>query len=295
MNCGLKATIIEYISSINITVKFETGEIRRNVTYSHFKDGKIGVIKKRAIIKNRLGEQRINNQGLNMKIIKTIDAHNITVEFDDGYTKDTSYSNFKNGKVKNPFFKSFYGVGYIGETETQKDNKDLESFKKWKMMLDRCYNLKHKNYNSYGGCGVTVCEEWHYYKNFKDWFDKYYYEIDGENIQLDKDILVKNNKIYSPDTCVFVPQYINNLFKSSKENGLPVGVNLSKNKKRYIASIRVNKKTIYLGRYDTSEEAFLVYKEAKEKEIKRVADEYKDKIPEKLYEAMYDYKVEITD
>ena len=48
-------------------------------------------------------------------------------------------------------------------------------------------------------------------------------------------------------------------------------------------------------KFKTSIEAFLCYKTEKEKYIKEVADEFKPYIPQKLYEAMYNYKVEITD
>ena len=50
-----------------------------------------------------------------------------------------------------------------------------------------------------------------------------------------------------------------------------------------------------IGRFDTPEEAFYAYKQFKENYIKEVADEYKDSIPQKLYEAMYRYEVEIDD
>ena len=63
-----------------------------------------------------------------------------------------------------------------------------------------------------GKTKITVCKEWMSYENFKNWFDNNYYEIDGEIMCLDKDILFKNNTIYSPKTCVFTPKRINNLF-----------------------------------------------------------------------------------
>ena len=121
-------------------------------------------------------------------------------------------------------------------------------------------------------------------------------------MELDKDILFKGNKIYSPNTCVFVNKTINCLFtKSNKIRGdLPIGVKLGKNNKyvsqySYYDFIKKKKIKKGLGYYNTIEEAFNSYKIAKENNIKRVADYYKEKIPKKLYEAMYNYKVEITD
>ena len=51
----------------------------------------------------------------------------------------------------------------------------------------------------------------------------------------------------------------------------------------------------YLGYYDTQEKAFQVYKYYKERNIKQVADYYKEQIPDKLYDALYDYEVDIND
>ena len=167
-------------------------------------------------------------------------------------------------------------------------------------MLMRCYYDKYqKKHPTYKGC--TVCEEWHNYSNFKNWYDENYYEIEGEQMALDKDILVKGNKTYSPNTCVFVPQNINTLFiKRNKARGkYPIGITFNKDANKFIAKCNtfynVKKQQKYLGLYNTIEDAFNAYKKFKETEIKQIADEYKDKIPNKLYEAMYNYEVEITD
>ena len=117
-------------------------------------------------------------------------------------------------------------------------------------------------------------------------------------MHLDKDRLIKGNKIYSPKTCIFVPQTINSLFikNNSVRGELPIGVSRNKKTKKYASNITIESTcSVFLGYFDTPEEAFYSYKEAKEKEIKRVADEYKDKIPQKLYEAMYNYEVDIND
>ena len=169
-------------------------------------------------------------------------------------------------------------------------------------MLRRCYDSKfHKNQPTYVNC--FVCKEWLNFQNFADWYYENYYEIEGEVMCLDKDILIKGNKIYSPDTCMFVPKLINGLFtKHTKTRGdYPIGVSYNKRDKKFISQCCVynrkerKTKSKNLGSYNTPEEAFKVYKEYKEKYIKEVADYYKDKIPKKLYDAMYKYEIEITD
>ena len=118
-----------------------------------------------------------------------------------------------------------------------------------------------------------------------------------EGWHLDKDILIKGNKIYSPKTCCFVPREINNLL-ISRRNGrgdLPIGVTKDKKLEKFIAQVSINKKQVRLGTFGTPEEAFQAYKTAKENYIKQKAEEWKGLIDPRVYQAMYEYQVEITD
>ena len=194
-------------------------------------------------------------------------------------------------------------VNYTKPTKEQKYN--LKS-----NMKKRCYNENyHKVRPDYKDC--TICDEWlDDKKSFYEWVDHNFYEIEGEpTAELDKDILVPGNKIYSPDTCIFVPKRINDLFvhiHGRKKNGLPTGVTYSKKTGKYQATVREScetedsentkkKKGVQLGYFDTIEEAYEVYKAHKLAEIIYIADCYKDVIPDKLYQAMINWKFdEIT-
>lgn len=103
------------------------------------------------------------------------------------------------------------------------------------------------------------------------------------------------NKEYGPNTCIIVPQTINVLFTKtdSKRGELPTGVDRHKNK--YRATINLYGVHVHIGVYDTPEEAFMAYKIKKEEYIKEIADSYADLIPDKLYNALYEYKVEWED
>lgn len=298
-NC--KMTIVEYINTSNVIVEFEDKtKTRVQTTYRAFS---IGAIKNPNLPdykiieseKQLLGKEKLNNQGCVMKIIEYINCDNIIIEFQDEYKykRKVQLGNFLKGNVRNPYYKSVCDVGYIGDTSVKNNNILKQSYKTWSDMLRRCYEVINKMYPYYGGKGVTVCDEWHCFKNFEKWYNKNYYEIDGKTTQLDKDILVKGNKQYSPQACIFVPQRINLLFnKSDKGKGLyPRGIIKTKSGKY---QTRVYSAGFY-KLFDTIEEAFQAYKQAKENQIKKMADEYKDKIPLKLYEAMYNYQVEITD
>lgn len=247
-----------------------------------------------------VGEIRKNNFGNQMEIINFKNSKNIDILFlDDGYIcHNKEYKDFLKGKIKSPYEKRTFGVGYLGEGKykTRENDKKTKIYVTWKGILERCYNNNKQQVRpTYKDC--SVCEEWHNFQNFAKWFEENYYEIAGERMALDKDILVKGNKIYSPETCVFVPRNINSLFTKSDaiRGNFPIGV--SEMYPWGYASYCNNgfKKHIHLGIFNTPEQAFNTYKQYKEKLIKEIADIYKDKIPQKLYDAMYKYEVEITD
>lgn len=251
------------------------------------------------IIKSRIGETRLNTLGSKMWIIEYISYNDITVQFEDSYVAEhRQYSEFKKGKIKSPNDRSIFGIGYLGKGKYKPysdDYKATKQYEAWKNMLQRCYNkefqIKHPSY-----IGCTVCDEWLNFQNFAEWYNSNYYSIEGEKTCLDKDILIKGNKIYSPKACIFAPQSINNLFVScySLRGDLPVGVVINSNGK-YEAHCSNGKKIEHLGSANSKEEAFEIYKEFKEYIIKQLAEEYKKLIPRKLYKAMYNYIVEIDD
>ena len=129
----------------------------------------------------------------------------------------------------------------------------------------------------------------------KDTWEKVY--VYNETMSLDKDILFKGNRIYSPETCIFVPQKINNLLvKSDKLRGdLPIGVCNYKNDKFISYCSDGYGNCVCLGIFETALEAFQSYKKYKETVIKLIADEYKNMIPCELYNSLQNYQVEIND
>lgn len=257
-----------------------------------------------------IGEINTNKYGETFKIIGYNNCNDIIIEFlnDVHYTKHTNYSYFKQGKVASPYAKRTFGVGYLGEGEytfTDKNNLDSKGhaiktvcFNYWQSMMYRCYSEKFQKKTAYIDC--TVCEEWHNYQNFAKWFYENYYTVNDEIMNLDKDIILKNNKIYSPTTCCFIPAIINKIFvKREKAKNFKVPIGLCqrnfRNKIKYSASIKKYNKDKYLGCFNTIEEAFNVYKAEKEKYIKEVANNYKEYLPKTVYNALYNYQVEITD
>lgn len=246
----------------------------------------------------KIGEQRRNNQGELMTIIDYHDAFNITVLFEDTQTtRQCRYSNFKRGKVKDVFLPVIADVAYVGMDKVPaKDREKGGAYRVWIDMIKRCYDkVRYDKYKNYDDC--SVCNEWLCYANFKKWYENNHYNIGNETMCIDKDILIKGNKIYSPDTCIFVPQRINKLFVNNKacRGEYPIGVSYRKNQNLFTATVKINNEKTIKKYCHTAEEAFYAYKNIKERYIKEVADEYKEKIPQKLYDTMYSWQIEITD
>lgn len=255
----------------------------------------------------RIGETRKNNQGSYMKIINYKNANDVDIEFLDNFhyvIHGVRYRTFDAGNIKNPYYPSVFGVGMIGaKYPSAQNNKQTKEYKAWKSVLKRCFDTKTKEMQpTYKN--VTCCDEWLLYENFYEWlhsqenFDKW---LNGEKWAIDKDILVKGNKVYSLETCCLVPSNVNSLFlKNDADRGiLPIGVCKDIKSGLYISSCRnpITRKSEWLGKYDTPLKSFNVYKFRKESIIKQVAEiEYrKNNITQQCYNAMMDYEVTIND
>lgn len=211
----------------------------------------------------------------------------------------TNWAAIKDGKCTHCgclYRELVYGVGCFDGIRGE-NNEQI--YRTWLWMLRRCYDEKtHERQPAYQSC--TVCNEWLLFSNFQKWYLSNEWYDGQERIHIDKDMLVKGNKTYSPDTCVIIPQSLNCILtKSDAARGnCPIGVSYHKKRHVYMARVGINATTKYLGDFNSADEAFEVYKKAKEQYIKQVADEYKAEYPEfpqKLYDAMYAYEVEITD
>lgn len=255
---------------------------------------------------DRIGEVIITKQGCLAKVIEYNNYSDILVEFQDEYKYKVrvSYKEFKNGNIKNWYYPSVYGVGIVGEKYKDyitSNKRKLLEYKMWSSMLSRCFDKKYKEKEpAYED--VTCCEKWLCFENFYEWlhkqenFDKCLY---NEDYAIDKDILFKGNKIYSPETCCLVPRIVNSLFiKRARDRGeLPIGVTKHKDKYRARCDNPLLSIREHIGLFETPELAFGAYKKYKEHIIKQVAQiEYlNNNITKECYNAMMNYEVEITD
>lgn len=223
------------------------------------------------------------------------DAWNVKVKFvNTGCERVVAMGDIKKGAVKDFLQPSIFGIGILGEEFENSESMD-KVCTTWRSILTRCYYKKDGHIaEAYKDC--TMSENFKYYQYFKKW----YLNQNGWNEDdwaIDKDILVRGNKIYSEDTCCLVPREINNLFtlRHKLRGDYPLGVHFDKKSSKFISQLgRMGKRT-YLGSYNNVEDAFNTYKQAKEDYIKEVANIWRDRIEPRVYTALITYQVEITD
>lgn len=295
--------IIEYNTAKDIVVEFQDeNKTQKHTSYGSFIRGQVR--NPSSIL--QVGDTRLNNQGCLMKIIEYQNNSNVVVQFIDKYGAiiKAQSGSYKRGQIKNPYAKTVYGHGMIGEKyHTTINNKATKEYTSWRNILKRSFSkqfkLQHPTYQD-----VTCCDEWLLFDNFYEWlheqsnFDKW---NNNSSWSVDKDIIVKGNKIYSPNTCCLVPQRVNVIFtkRDSGRGELPIGITKTQSGERFVVQCEnpLTDKHSYIGTFDTIEDAFNAYKTTKESIIKQIAKlEFDNQnITKECYDAMMNYKVEILD
>ena len=174
-----------------------------------------------------IGDRFTTNEGFTIEIIDYMDRHNVLIKFinNPSYQIYSTMQNIKNGQIKYPYLKTVYGIGYYGDGKYKAriDNCKTEQYVRWFSMFNRCYSEKyHEEQPSYKECSVS--EDFHNFQNFANWYDRNIYECIYP-LELDKDLLVEGNKIYSPSTCCFIPKEIN------------IGINYKRNDSKYMKEL----------------------------------------------------------
>lgn len=233
-------------------------------------------------------------------VVKSVESStNIVVEFlRTGYEYAVTTAALSKGKLKDAMQPTVLGVGIVGcgryAPATHKKHYSL-----WSQMLSRCHSNFYPKRDAYKGC--SVAPEFLHFQKFSAWCDNQ----TGFNMQgfvLDKDLLSTGTvKVYSPETCCFIPNEVNLLLIKRKSK---LGFTGVKNTKcgSYVAVLNLSKSSCektcdrdHLGTYKTPEEAYDVYKRAKEVYVKVVAEKWKYLIDVRAYDALMNWTVEITD
>lgn len=232
------------------------------------------------------------------KIVKYNHSKNVEIQFlKTGFETTVRLGDIRNGRVRDPYSPSICGVGIVGtKYPISEGGVETKEYVLWKDMLIRCYsdNFKKKR-QTYIDCKCS--ENFNSYEYFYGWCQEQI-GFNNKGWQLDKDLLIKGNKVYSEDSCIFIPQEINSLLvKCTASRGeYLIGVHWHKKGGAFAAMVSKNKgKREHLGLFKTEVEAFNVYKKAKESFVKEQAEKWKSQIDTRAYEALMNYTVEITD
>ena len=229
----------------------------------------------RIATKYEVGNVYTAKSGCMFKIVEKLPNGHRKIKFLDefGYEYCVSISAIKKNSIKNIFYRDFEDIGYLGI-----DYKDYPKIlrNRWRAILHRCYNKNRlKLFPTYKN--VSVCEEWHNFSNFAKWFDENYpYHISDIKFQLDKDLLQQGieNKVYSSETCLFLPEKVNYFIISKRKLGSSglIGAFWNKVNKKWQSNIMdfTEGKIKYLGLYDTKEEASNAYQKARVLEAEKV-------------------------
>lgn len=228
---------------------------------------------------SHIGTQFKTNEGYIGTVVEGGNTKGTVIIEIEGWQKEVKPDQYKKGKIRYPYHKSVYKVGFIGEGKYKTKGKYGKMYKAWSSMLARTHDpatqIKHPAYKD-----VTVCEEWYNYQNFCNWMENSNYQ---ENWHMDKDLLSTTSKIYSKSTCLFIPAALNNFLanKKPKSTDLPVGV-----RERYVGKFTAEIRSIStggekkaLGTFSTAEEASKAYQKARSIEADELRELYKDVLP----------------
>jgi hypothetical protein len=163
----------------------------------------------------------------------------------------------------------------------------------WTRMLRRCSDQQFQKENpTYTGCGVS--EEFLNFQDFAEWASKQK-GFRSEGWQLDKDLLLKGNKVYSSATCVFLPEEINKALPNSKASRGVYPVGVEKHGPSFRAKVGGSIKQVRYGCYSTPEAAFERYRVEKKRSLCELAEKYKSQLDRRAYEALLNYDINIGD
>jgi hypothetical protein len=241
--------------------------------------------------KIKVGDIFHTKKGYEIVVTKRISARFVEVEFQAPIKHKAiiSTSNIRSGAIKNVFAPSVEGMGYIGFSKVLATSKCYTS---WRSILKRVSkNATAKDKVNYSDC--SICREWLCLEAYSEWYNK---QIVQNDWALDKDLLVKGNKVYSPDTCIFLPTEVNAFLtdRANHRGRTPLGVHRGRNKKFEVQCTSGGKNN-YLGVYDTPEDAFEAYKKFKISRAILLADKWCGIIDQKAILALRAFNVDIKD
>lgn len=184
--------------------------------------------------------------GHTFRVIKFNNSRNVRIEFiATGYQTTVQAGNAIRGTVMDKLAPSVWGLGYIGagKYKAKIKNKNTPAYEAWNGIFKRCYSLKYQEKKpTYAGCSVDPV--WFNFQTFAEWYYASYFA----GCQVDKDILVEDNKVYGPTTCLLVTQ-AENIEKASAKSYVLLSPEGQKtevyNLRKFCLELNINPNNIY--------------------------------------------------
>lgn len=246
------------------------------------------------------GDKFKTNEGYEIEVLEYQSYDKVKVRFNEEVdcVKYFTLKNILRGYAKNPYHPVVRGVGFIGEgphkSKVQGNSKKTTpEYVHWSSMMTRSYYEEyHRRFPTYIGCSVN--EQWYNFQEFAEWCQ--WQRGHNMGYVLDKDVLVQGNKVYGPETCVFIPPELNSIIVTQVKpgKGTPAGISFQTGTQKYLVSCAIDGKNKNLGRYKCADEAFSIYKKFKENLVKERAEKYKDALDPRAYQAFMNYTVPET-
>lgn len=201
-------------------------------------------------------------------VTEYINSNHVRIVFiDTGYKTKSCSPAIRKGTIKDRLDPSFCGVGFLGDGEhvATMGRRHTYEYQVWCDMIIRCYSKNSASKTpTYKDC--YVCDEWHNFQNFAEWHKR---ESKGgvEKLQIDKDLKLIGNKVYSPETCILVSHQVNSFTtdRRASRNGSLIGASWSKQKGKYASYCNrpFSDKMDYLGYFDSEIAAHMAWRNRK--------------------------------
>lgn len=235
----------------------------------------------------KTGDIFITNENCQVKVIQYVDRKNVLIEFQDKHKHQTyvQVGHLVRGAVRNPYKPSVCGIGFtgVGRYAPKVNGKRTQVYSVWHSMFNRCYNPNQFEKNpTYQDC--EVCEAWHNFQVFAEWYESQ--PFSNLDYEIEKDLLIEGNRVYSPTTCLLAPKAINSLFRGHKriDENMPMGVYQKEH--GFQSLIRMNGILVNLGFFNNAQDASNAYQKAKKEYVKQKALEWQNRIDERLFDAL---------
>jgi len=258
-----------------------------------------------------IGETFQSKSGNTFSIMEIVNSDKITIRFNDEfmYERVVSATDVRSGRIKNPFYGKVFGIGYLGVGKhksklgpTSQGYQNTPEYNSWINMLSRCYYDKYTNRDTGNRPydNTIVSKEWHNFQTFAEWYLKESDRIssikNGVVLALDKDLLGSVSKMYSPNTCCLIPRCINSEIRDNTKklvNGELSTLRLMLNGV-YCLRLAVNGKSFQIKR-PTALDCVNYYIDARENNVRNLAEEHKQLLTPKVYAALINYELIMKD